>query len=1128
MRIAIPFIMAFMVDNFIHLRMHSEYSVTEGAARLSDGGVIDRAAELGMPALGLTDAGNTFGAIKFFLACRARGIKPIIGCEILVEDDQHPPYYLLALCANEEGYRNINQLLTRGYSNNNGVIKSAWLKERHQGIILLSGGQRGNIAQAILADDHPRAQTIAAQWKECMGDRFYIEVWRECENDNGLAAAISVLAAAINIPVVATHPVQCARESDLQMLEIRRCIAHNWLLRDSNRRKPFSDKPHLLSTLEMQQRFSDMPEALENSQGIAQRCNFTYQLGQIHLPKIPTQAGETASDAILRQAQEGLQARAIPADKTEIYQKRLQYELTIINTMGFADYYLIVADFVSWAKQQNIPVGPGRGSGSASMVAYALKITEIDPIFYGLLFERFLNPDRHTLPDFDIDFCVNGRDRVIEYVNHKYGADRVAQIVTFGQIGARSAVRDVGRVMGLPYPVVDKIARLIPNTPDITIDKALSESPQIKDEISNNEEIAELIDLSKKVEGLPRNIGTHAGGILIAPESITNYCALYAAADTNSMVSQMDMKDIEKIGLVKFDFLGLKTLTILHHAEHLLRHANITDDDFSLENIPLDDSRVYSIYAKGDTMGVFQCESKGMRQLMQQLIPNHFNEIIALMALYRPGPLNSGMVRSYIERKHGRENTTYVHASLKQSLSETYGVWVYQEQVMQTAQQIADYSLGDADYLRRAMGKKQPEIMEKQRQQFTSQAAKLIGKEQANSLFNDIAKFAEYGFNKAHAAAYALISYRTAYLKTHYPAALYAAVMSADYSDTDRLRRIVECARVDKVCLLPPDINTSCGEFNLTDNNEIIYGLQSIKGLGSAVINDIITARDAHPFKDLFDFCRRLAKIRPISRAALESLAGAGAFDSLHANRAAVHKTIPIAIESGGQSSSGLFSSDSINVLADEPFWKKREIFINEQKALGFSLSGSFYSLYKDFTQDITRQSLSNFNYNAPPTRIAGILIDTLHPRAMRRQNTAIIVLEDDTFFGFEVIADDTMIKNLGTLKKGQDMLIFDIENINKQRVYASAVYTLDQFISRRARAMTIHCSANTTAAELQNILSTAQDSQGRCHIKLNYDDDAISCCLSLGDKWRPSQLLCANLRHHTSGISSVKLGYEN
>ena len=1111
---------------FAHLRLHSEYSLGDGAARLGGNGVVARAAELGMSALGIADIGNMFGMVKFFCECRKYGIKPIIGCEARLQGEDGE-YAMLFFCMNVDGYQNLNGLLSRAYENNGGKLQEEWLNNGNgDGLIALSGGARGNIGRALQNGRMADARTIADRWAARFPDRFYMEVWRADDHDP-LAATATCLAAEMNLPVVATHPVQCAREEDLQMLEVRRCIAHGWLLRDKEREKLFTDKPYLLDEEAMQSRFADMPEALANSGEIVKRCNFAYALGNHYLPKLRTQE-ESSDDALRRMALAGLSERLqkSAAKPTAEYEERLNFELTVIADMGFADYYLIVADFVGWAKENGIPVGPGRGSGAGSLVAYAVDITTLDPLAYGLMFERFLNPGRKSLPDFDIDFCIEGRDRVIDYVGKKYGADHVAQIITFGQIGARSAVRDVGRVLGYPYGLSDRIARLIPYAPDMTLARAVEESPLLKDDIERNEEVRDLYELSRQVEGLPRNIGTHAGGVLIAPAPITEFCPLYAAADTNSMVSQMDMGDIEKIGLVKFDFLGLKTLTILNHAEQRLRAAGLAD--FSLENISLKDTNVYQLYAHGDMMGVFQCESEGMRRLMRRLRPDRLEDIVALLALFRPGPIESGMTNLYVNRKNGRDEVSYPHPILETALKETYGVFVYQEQVMEAARLLSGYSLAEADMLRRAMGKKKPEEMAAQRKRFVDGAQKHLTAAQAEKLFADLETFAGYGFPKAHAAAYALISYRTAYLKVYHAAAFYAATMSADMGDAERICDLVDSAHDAGLVIEQPDINVGRRDFYALDDKRIAYGLKALKSVGGQVVDEIVRVRGDSPFVNLFDFCRRV-KERQITPAVLEQLVFAGAFDKLHSNRAAVRESLPVAVEEASRGGAGLFGGGA---LVDCREWREEERLVNEHKALGFPLSGSFYSLRQDFLADagLSSQRLADVGVSST-CRLAGIYCGTRTPMGMRRKGQEAVILRDDSASRFEIVVAAKDFQALGKLEEKQDLLIAEGRVVaggrnSDMRVYIDRLYTMESFVSACARRLVVWCSESTPPDKLRDELMLARDEQGSCEVVLDYANSSMGCAVSLGDKWRPGIMLCNRLRHSMPGVREVKVGY--
>ncbi|MGB7543434.1 MAG: DNA polymerase III subunit alpha, partial [Burkholderiales bacterium] len=765
---------------FVHLRLHSEFSITDGIVRIDD--AVAMAAADGMPALAVTDLANVFGMVKFYKAARAAGVKPVIGCDVWITNDSErdKPHRLLLLVQSRQGYLRLSELLTRAWLENQhrgrAELRKAWFAESGtEGLIALSGAMQGDLGIALLQNHRQQAERLAAEWAQLFPGRFYLELQRAGapQTESYIEAAVR-LAGALALPVVATHPVQFLRPEDFVAHEARVCIAEGWVLADQRRPRPFSAKSYLLSQGEMAELFADLPEALANSVEIARRCNLSLELGKSRLPKFPTPGNVGLDDYIVQMAGQGLEQRlaalypdaARRAQEEPRYRERLELEAKTIIQMGFAGYFLIVADFINWAKTHDVPVGPGRGSGAGSLVAYSLGITDLDPLRYDLLFERFLNPERVSMPDFDIDFCERGRDRVIEYVKSKYGAQSVSQIVTFGTMAARAVVRDVGRVMEWGYGRTDELAKLIPFQPGkrITLKEAREMEPRLREREETEEETRELLALAGQLEGLTRNVGMHAGGVLIAPGKLTDFCPLYAAQGADSAVSQFDMKDIEQIGLVKFDFLGLTTLTVLDWAVQSIR--KLGEPAFSLEKIPLDDPAAYAIFASANTTAIFQFESRGMRDLLKRARPDRFEDIIALVALYRPGPME--LIPEFVERKNGRR-IDYLDPRLEPILKPTYGIMVYQEQVMQIAQVIGGYSLGAADLLRRAMGKKNAEEMAEQRDVFVAGAERNgLGKHKAAQLFDLMEKFAGYGFNKSHAAAYALVAYQTAYLKAHH------------------------------------------------------------------------------------------------------------------------------------------------------------------------------------------------------------------------------------------------------------------------------------------------------------------------------------------------------------------------
>ncbi|HEX6528929.1 MAG TPA: DNA polymerase III subunit alpha, partial [Burkholderiales bacterium] len=856
---------------FVHLRMHSEYSVSDGIVRIEQ--AVERAKADGMPALALTDAANLFGMVKFYGAARSAGVKPIVGADCWVENsaDRDKPSRVLLLCASRAGYLRLCDLLSRAWLKNQhrgrAEISRDWLRET-DGLIALSGAAGGDVGQALAADHMEVAERLAQDWARLFPGRYYVELQRAGHpHAEALVARSVALASRVGLPVVATHPVQFLQPDDFMAHEARVCIASGHILADQRRPKRFTQDQYFKSQDEMAKLFADIPPALENSLEVARRCNLAIELGKSRLPAFPTPAGVSVEEYLREQAHAGLKKRGL--DKVE----RLEFELKTIIQMGFAGYFLIVADFINWAKQNGVPVGPGRGSGAGSLVAYALGITDLEPLKYDLLFERFLNPERVSMPDFDIDFCQDGRDRVIDYVRNKYGEDSVSQIATFGTMAARAVLRDCGRVLDLPYSFCDQLAKLVPVQPGklITLDEARRMEPLLAEREKNEDEVGELLALSEKLEGLVRNVGMHAGGVLIAPGRLTDFCPLYAA-DAAHVISQLDKDDVEAIGLVKFDFLGLTTLTILDWAERYVR--GLGEAAFELPKVPLDDAATYKLLSSGNTTAVFQLESRGMRDLIKRARPDRFEDVIALVALYRPGPMD--LIPEYIERKHGTKRVEYLDPRLQPILGPTYGIMVYQEQVMQIAQVIGGYTLGGADLLRRAMGKKKPEEMAQQRDIFVAGAEKNgVARPKATQLFDLMEKFAGYGFNKSHAAAYALLAYHTAYMKAHHAAAFAAANLSAVMDDTDKVRQFHEDALANGLTILPPDINASEFRFAPVDRATIRYGLGAVRGTGQAAIENIISVRTAKAFSDLFDFCSRVDK-RMVNRRVLEALIRAG------------------------------------------------------------------------------------------------------------------------------------------------------------------------------------------------------------------------------------------------------------
>jgi DNA polymerase-3 subunit alpha len=912
---------------FVHLRMHSEFSLIDSMIRIKP--LMKTLQAEQMPAIALTDQSNMCGMIKFYKAAQSAGIKPICGCDIFLADDPSadPGISRITLLAmNPKGYLNLTELVSRsfqdGQADGKAIVQKQWLTEKSEGLIVLSGAAQGEVGKALINRGLDDAKEILSYWTTTFGDRFYLEVQRTGRQYDEDCLHLSVeLAQITQVPIVATNDVMFVLEEDFEAHETRVCINQSMTLDDPRRVKAYSNQQYLRSTEEMQSLFADLPSALVNSVQIAKRCNLDIELGKCCLPNFPVPEGMSIDEFFGQVSRDGLDKRLKvildPSDleynqKRKKFDDRLDFELNIICQMGFPGYFLIVMDFIRWAKDNDIPVGPGRGSGAGSLVAYVLEITDLDPLKYDLLFERFLNPERVSMPDFDIDFCMDNRDRVIEYVSQTYGKDAVSQIITFGTMAAKAVVRDVARVQGKPFGLADKLSKLIPFEVGITLSKAVEQEDALREFIDNNDEVQEIMDMAYQLEGLTRNVGKHAGGVVIAPTKLTDFSPLYCDVDGSGLVTQYDKNDVEDAGLVKFDFLGLKTLTVVDWAMRMIneRRGAKGEEALTIEAIPLDDAPVYKLLQGAETTGVFQLESRGMKDLIKRQLPSTFEDIIALVALFRPGPLQSGMVDDFINRKHGRAKLAWPHEnyqldSLRPVLEPTYGIILYQEQVMQIAQVMAGYSLGEADMLRRAMGKKKPEEMAKQRSGFLAgSVANGIDEGLAGNIFDLVEKFAGYGFNKSHSAAYALVAYQTAWLKHHYPAEFMAAVLSADMQNIEKIVIFVEECRRMELPLNLPNVNASHYKFTVNDANEVVYGLGAVKGVGEGPVAAIIEAREkGGDFIDLFDFCKRVGS-KKINKRVLDALVASGALDNLVPNkeRSVLYSAIPDAVQSADQS----------------------------------------------------------------------------------------------------------------------------------------------------------------------------------------------------------------------------------
>lgn len=1146
--------------SFIHLRLHTEYSLVDGLVRVKP--LMQALSADNMPAVALTDQSNLFAMVKFTRAALDSGIKPLIGVDALVRygEDQEAPFHMVLLAQNKTGYLNLSQLISKSYleGQHRGVpiIQAEWIEQYAEGIIALSGGRQGDIGRALLAGQSELAKQRLQHWAACFKDRFYIELQRTGrDNEEAYIAEAVELAIEQDIPVVATNDVRFLRSEEFDAHEARVCIHDGRTLDDPRRPKNYSAQQYLRSSEEMLALFADIPEALLNTVEIAKRCNFEVQLGKSFLPQFPIPEGETEASYFRRVSEQGLEQRLKIllddtaedyAKKRKVYDQRLKTELDVINDMGFPGYFLIVADFIQWSKNNGIPVGPGRGSGAGSLVAYALKITDLDPLKFDLLFERFLNPERVSLPDFDVDFCMEGRDRVIDYVAQKYGRDSVSQIITYGTMAAKAVVRDVGRVMGQPYGFVDRIAKSIPFEIGMTLTKALEESEDLKKAYENEEEVTAILDLALTLEGLARNAGKHAGGVVISPTVLTDFSPLYCEEGGAGVVTQFDKDDVEAVGLVKFDFLGLRTLTIIDWA---VKHVNKRQDKagqppLEIEHLPLDDKATFDLLQAANTTAVFQLESRGMKDLISRLKPDSFEDIIALVALFRPGPLQSGMVDDFINRKHGRAEVDYFHPDLEQVLTPTYGVILYQEQVMQIAQVLASYTLGGADMLRRAMGKKKAEVMAEQRELFMNGAvARGVDAALATMIFDLMEKFAGYGFNKSHSAAYALLSYQTAWLKTHYPAEFMAAVLSADMDNTDKVVGLIEDCQQQGVKVLPPDINQSIYQFSVPEEKSVLYGLGALKGVGEAALDGIIAERDANgEFIDLYDFCRR-SDTRKVNRRVMEALIKAGAMDSLGPNRASLIASLSNAVQLAEQNQKNasvgqddMFGSSDesethANVhIVEVDDWDDETRLSNEKETLGLYLTGHPITRYEKelrrFTEcrfskvpDLVPDSEKNGGYGGYRKKdkkqycLAGLLIGMRVRRTKTGSKIVTGVLDDRTARVEVVLYEDVFAQYSSALVKDKVCVVVgsvSYDDFNAAySINASTIYTMTQARENFSRGLQIKIdrgkangswSDNQVTQQLSEVLHTYRE--GNCPVNIEYNSGADISQFVLGEEW--------------------------
>jgi DNA polymerase-3 subunit alpha len=1150
---------------FIHLRNHTEYSLVDGIIRVKP--LVKRAAELSMPAIGVTDQSNLFAAVKFYRAAISAGVKPIIGADIQIRDSisQKMPYTVTLLVQNKQGYLALCELISDAYlhGQDKGVpfLTSQKIFDNNNGLIVLSGGLEGVFFTSLESNDLEAADQIAASWMQVFGDRFYIELQRVGrEGEDALNNQLLGLATRHQVPIVATNTPCFLNQEEFNAHEARVCINQGRVLSDSRRVKVHTEQQYLKTQQEMLELFSDVPEAIENTVEIAKRCNVELSLGENFLPNFPVPEGMTIDEYFADLSQKGLDTRIVETshritfdeNKRAEYQARLKRELDVICQMGFPGYFLIVADFIQWAKDNKVPVGPGRGSGAGSIVAYALRITDLDPLEFDLLFERFLNPERVSMPDFDVDFCMDGRDRVIDYVGEKYGRDKVSQIITYGSMAAKAVIRDVGRVLGHPYGFVDRLAKAIPFEIGMTLTKALDESPDLLSAYQDEDEVKELIDLALMLEGIARNAGKHAGGVVISPSKLTDFSPLYCEEGGANLVTQFDKDDIEAVGLVKFDFLGLRTLTIIDWAlQNINQRKEVKGEEkINIDLLPRDDELTYELLKNYATTAVFQLESRGMKDLIRRLRPDSFEDIIALVALFRPGPLQSGMVDDYINVKHGRKKAEYPHPTLIPILEPTNGVILYQEQVMQIAQDLAGYSLGSADLLRRAMGKKKPEEMAKQREMFTTGAvANNVDESVATYIFDLMEKFAGYGFNKSHSAAYALIAYQTAWLKAHYPSEFMAAVLSSDMDNTDKVVLFIDECRDMGLDILPPDVNSSEYRFTTNEEGQIIYGLGAIKGVGEAAIESIIEQRKSDgAYLSHEDLARRI-DLRKANRRVQEALIRSGAADCFDDNRAKLmhelSNVLQVAEQHGKSAAVGqndLFGlslvetsqqSDPINIEQ----WTEHERLKQEKSILGLYLTGHPFDSVRDEMMSVVSGKLSTLHdmeLSSPaggqyrrakgkPVTVAGLVLE-VRTRPTKSGSKIATIIIDDGSARMEAVAYSEVFENYNEILLTDQIVViegsisFD-DFAGQNRISIESVMTIEQARARFLKDLFIELDGKSLKQEnqvnqLHELLSVYRG--GECPVRIKLTLDGASSALNLSDEWRvsPKDALLEGLRN--------------
>ncbi|MCH7380616.1 MULTISPECIES: DNA polymerase III subunit alpha [Acinetobacter] len=1144
---------------FVHLGIHTEFSITESIVRIPD--LVKAAVTNEMPALALTDLSNLHAAVKFYESCLKKGIKPILGSVIRLNDAEHRAT-LLAM--NSTGWRNLTEIVSRGFIEGQQLslpcVQKEWVLEQAEDLIVLLG-QHSDVGKMLCSSNPQKAEPLLEAWIEKFGNRVYLALTRtERVGEEDFIQQAVKLAAKYQIGVVAHNDVHFVKQDDFEAHEARVCIADGYVLGDDKRPKNYSTEQYFKTGEQMSELFSDIPSAIENTYHIARRCNVALQLGTYFLPDFPIPDGYTIDTYFEHLSREGLEERLNhlypiaerDEDWAEIrkpYDERIKYEVDIILKMGFPGYFLIVMDFIQWAKNNGVPVGPGRGSGAGSLVAYSLKITDLDPLRYDLLFERFLNPERVSMPDFDVDFCIAGRDRVIEYVAQNYGRQAVSQIATFGTMAAKGAIRDVARVLGKSYGLADRISKMIPTKPlGVDLVTAIDMEPQLKDIVTNpsnpdNDDAAEIWEMALKLEGITRNTGKHAGGVVIAPGKITDYSAVLCDSDGTNRVAQYDKDDVEAAGLVKFDFLGLRNLTVIEDAVQNINKRIKAEIPLNIADVPLDDKDAYLVFANANTTAVFQFESVGMKKMLKEARPSKFEEIIAFVSLYRPGPMD--LIPDFIHRMHGGE-FEYLHPLLEGVLEPTYGIMVYQEQVMQAAQFCAGYTLGGADLLRRAMGKKKPEEMVKQRQIFIEGASKKdIDEATANHIFDYMEKFAGYGFNKSHAAAYALVAYHTAWLKAHYPAEFMAAVLSSEMQNTDSIVFLIDDCRNNKLEVLPPSVNMSLYHFHASDEQTIVYGLGAIKGVGEQAMQSVIDSRiNEGPYKDLFDFCHRI-DLKKINKRTLEALIRAGALDCLGIERSSLMAQLPEAVQAADQARSNretgimdLFGEvEEVQRKPAKPVkpWSDEVRLKGEKDTLGLYLTGHPIDVYRPELKSFISAKLNELT----PTRrgvttvFAGLVVDIAN-----FPNRIMITLDDGTA-RVEISCNHERFQRYKDIVRLEQVVviegeIYEREGFDRPMARLSKAFNLNEIRQKRAQSIQIRLPQDlmtkSLAKDLQAILLPYCNIDMCQHIGLQIllEQSFATAELHLGAQWKvvPLDELLGKLRDYF-GKETIFIEYQ-